>query len=323
MLHLIRRLVNVPSYSGNSLAIARCLDLCREFLFRSPGIHLQEFEKNGCQSLIFSNAGGLEFDVISPCHIDVAPAEIYEMRIDGYKIFGRGVLDMKSFVASGLTNLREMARWGYNSIRYAIVITSDEEVGGRDGMGYLVKDIGLRTHLVLDSDDGWDIHNVIRENLGAATIEFTGEKQGIERTILNIKNEFIGYHCEDYGREMDINFIGNDMEKRISGCLEDTVAFRILMLHNYREHNIFGNHHRLYRQVAKRNGLTLDYGKSSGINDSRYFFDQDSDIISHQATGGDRHRETEWLDLRSLYKFNGIQREFLMELDRRLRISSL
>ncbi|MDR2777671.1 MAG: M20/M25/M40 family metallo-hydrolase [Rickettsiales bacterium] len=315
MLHLIRDLVRVPSLSDSFEAVAKALDLCREFLPRNLGITTTEFIKNGHRSLIFSNAGGLEFDVISSCHIDVAPAQTYEMKIDRGKIFGRGVFDMKSFVVSSLANLRELAIDGRN-IRYAVVLTSDEEIGGENGMRYLVETVELKTHLVLDSDSGKNINSIVRENLGAITIELIGKKQSVIQTILNIKNKFVGYHCENYGNEMDINFADGNILETIRNCLDNEVTFRTLMLNAYARHDISNGYHQLYRQIMEKNGVTAEYITTSGTNDSRYFFEKGVTLISHQATGGGNHRETEWLELESFYKFNRIQREFLMTLDK-------
>jgi acetylornithine deacetylase/succinyl-diaminopimelate desuccinylase-like protein len=292
-----------------------CLDLCRRFLPKNLGIYGKEFVNSGHRSLVLSNVDGLKFDVISPGHIDVVPSKTYEMKIDGGKIFGRGVFDMKSFVASSLINLWHVATQSGGNIRYAVVITSDEEIGGRDGMGHLVRDLGLETQLVLDSDSGKNIHNVVQENLGAITIKLHGEEDSINRTVRNIKNKFADNHCESYGSEVDVNFASDSIETDIGDCLEPAVTFDVLMLNDYRKHNIFNRPHCLYREISEKNGVVLEYVTSSGTNDSRYFFDcSETSIISHQASGGGNHQENEWLDVESLYRFNRIQREFLMAL---------
>ncbi|MDR2077848.1 MAG: M20/M25/M40 family metallo-hydrolase, partial [Rickettsiales bacterium] len=155
MLDLIARLVSIPSVTGNFEAIDTCFCVCRDFLCRSPGIHTEEIIRNGYKTIIFSNSndGSLKFDVVSPCHIDVVPADSYKLTrdTDAGKIFGRGVFDMKSFIASSLINLKSISSEG-RKIKYAAVITSDEEIGGNNGLGYLVNTLALESRIVLDSD---------------------------------------------------------------------------------------------------------------------------------------------------------------------------
>ncbi|MDR1494562.1 MAG: M20/M25/M40 family metallo-hydrolase [Rickettsiales bacterium] len=310
MLPLISKLVNIPSCSDNFVAVAQGFEICKEFLSKNPEIRMEEFEKNGYRSVIFSNSGGRQFDVISLCHLDVVPAKTYEMKRRGNKIFGRGVFDMKGFVASNLVNLMELAKEAKN-IRYAVVLTSDEEIGGENGVGYLTREVGLKTALVLDSDSGGDLSKIVWENLGAITIELSGEERSLEQTILNIKNRFIGYHCESYGHEVDINFGDVEVHRVIENCLEKDVTFWVLMLNDYKKHDISDRYHQLYRQIAEKNGIKIEYSTTGKTSDSRHFFSQNVSLISHQASGGDSHSEDEWLALDSLFSFSETQREFL------------
>ncbi|MDR3079302.1 MAG: M20/M25/M40 family metallo-hydrolase [Rickettsiales bacterium] len=314
MLPLVAELVSTPSYGGNFPAMDRCFGLCREFLSQSSAIRLEEFEKNGHRSMIFSNSAGRSFDVLSLCHLDVVPARTYEMSRSGDRIFGRGVFDMKGFLAASLVNLLAVAE-SCRNLSYAVAVTSDEETGGENGAGYLVGEVGLETTLLLDSDNGEGLDSIVEENLGAITIELRGEGSALEQTMVNIRDRFAGYHCETYGLEMDINFAAVDALEVIEGCLQGDVGFRVLMLNNFARHDISNEYHRLYRQTAERNGIKVKYSRASGTNDARYFFGRGTSVISHRADGGGAHGEEEWLDVGSLFDFARIQREFLEALD--------
>lgn len=309
------KLVGIPSYTGNFGAMNLCFEVCKGFLINTHGIYIKEFERNNYKSIIFSNVDSLVFDVISPCHLDVVVAEKYELKIDKNtsRLLGRGVFDMKGFVASNLINLKFLAEKNSN-ISYGVVITSDEETGGENGMKYLVENVGLKTNLVLDSDKGGNISSIAKENLGAMTIKLYGGRENIKKTIQSIKNVFRGYHCEDYGDEMDINFGDINIHQTLGDCMDKNVTSQILMFNDYIKYDINDKYHQLYRHIAETAGLKINYTTTNGTNDSRYFSTDNVSVITHQAIGGDSHEETEWLDLGSLHIFNKIQRKFLVNL---------
>ena len=62
--------------------------------------------------------------------------------------------------------------------------------------------------------------------------------------------------------------------------------------------------------IARKNNKVV-FSTSKNSPDSRYFYKSADTIIVNQATGGDNHKPTEWLDFESLKTFNQIQWEFL------------
>jgi acetylornithine deacetylase/succinyl-diaminopimelate desuccinylase-like protein len=314
VLDLIAKLVSIPSFTGNFEAMDACFSLCRDFLGGSAGIYEEEIVHRGYKSVIFSNSNSpsLKFDVISPCHMDVVPIDNYKLAVsgDGGKIFGRGVFDMKSFIVSSLVNLRDMGNKNLG-ISYGVVITSDEETGGENGIGYLVNTLALETSLVLDCDSGGCLENIARENLGATTIKLYGNKNDMAETIMRLRIKFSGYHCENYGDEVDINFGRGDICQNLKECMIGDTEFKILMLNDYIAYDIDNKFHRLYKKIMEDSAVKANYVTTRGTSDSRYFSAKKITVISHQASGGGSHGESEWLDLDSLFIFNGVQKKFL------------
>jgi acetylornithine deacetylase/succinyl-diaminopimelate desuccinylase-like protein len=81
-------------------------------------------------------------------HLDVVPAEPHEWQVhpfsgevrDGY-VWGRGAVDMKDFDAMLLSVVRARARAGRAPQREIVLcFTADEEAGGAEGAGVLVRD---------------------------------------------------------------------------------------------------------------------------------------------------------------------------------------
>ena len=113
MMDLIRKLVSIPSFTGNFYAIDKCIGLCMNIVDKNA--YFFEKNKNGYKSLLISTHNSLDFDVLSLCHIDVYRSDKYEMIETIDKIYGRGVFDMKSFVVSNLVNFNNI--WYFNYIR--------------------------------------------------------------------------------------------------------------------------------------------------------------------------------------------------------------
>jgi acetylornithine deacetylase/succinyl-diaminopimelate desuccinylase-like protein len=86
--------------------------------------------------------------VVLLSHLDVVPArgdewavEPFEGLVGGGYVVGRGALDAKGVAVVQMLALVELARRGVQLERDVILLaTPDEEVGGRDGAGYLVRE---------------------------------------------------------------------------------------------------------------------------------------------------------------------------------------
>lgn len=312
MINLIDKLVKIPSYTGNYSAIGECFKICKSF-FGDTKIFIVENEKNNYQSILFSNYSTLNFEVLSLCHMDVVTNNEYKMIQKDDIIYGRGVFDMKSFIVSNLVNLKYLIENKINT-KYGVLITSDEEIGGENGTKHWIDDHNLKTKILLDSDNGYNVESIVAENLGAITIRLKGDQESINKTIINIKNKFKGFYCENFGNEIDIIFPNLDIIKTINSCIYGNINFEVLMLNKYSRNDLNNKYHKLYKKIALENGISIRYVTISTNNDARYFSDIGTNILSHQATGGDNHKPTEWLDLNSFYIHNKIQREFLINM---------
>jgi succinyl-diaminopimelate desuccinylase len=73
-------------------------------------------------------------------HMDVVPGrrEQYSAKIRDGKMYGRGVYDMKFAIACYIQLLSELAP-KLNDFDFGIMITTDEEIGGHNGAGYLLE----------------------------------------------------------------------------------------------------------------------------------------------------------------------------------------
>jgi len=129
-------------------------------LFDGDTFDVQTFEKNGKYSLLVSFKGkdALRPKILLNGHFDVVPAESedqFEMKAEGNKAYGRGAVDMKGMVAVFIEVMLELGRQEEPS-HVALLINGDEEIGGENGAGYMVKEIGMRPQFVLCGDGSYE-----------------------------------------------------------------------------------------------------------------------------------------------------------------------
>ncbi len=107
----------------------------------------------------------VKLDVGSPrtilwvTHYDVVPAgsgwsrNPYSMTVEGEKLYGRGAVDDKGCIAASMAALKELSGEEELEFNIHLLISVDEEVGGKLGVGYMVKEVGIRGDgiIILDS----------------------------------------------------------------------------------------------------------------------------------------------------------------------------
>ena len=136
-------------------------DRCRDLL-------KAEAEKRGLQTKIIpsdpypSLLAGIDVESLAPalmlsCHLDVVQAKDpqFEPQIKGNRMLGRGTSDMK-FAAPVFFNVWDRLTSGRENLLLAF--TFDEEIGGNQGIGYLLNEVGLRPTVCFLPDGGDNFH---------------------------------------------------------------------------------------------------------------------------------------------------------------------
>lgn len=138
VLALLRDLVREPSTAG-SPAIDRCHDIVAGQLSELD-VATSRLSYDGLPAT-FARVGSVSSPVMFAGHLDVVPAvghwshPPFDLTLDGDRLYGRGVVDMKAGVAAIVGALRALADVGaLDDIGIELVLTSDEEVGSARGM---------------------------------------------------------------------------------------------------------------------------------------------------------------------------------------------
>ena len=148
---LLTKLISFKTISGNHEEVKKVYDFIKSYL--GDKFVFKHFEYNGFQSLLISNKKELNnFNTLFNGHIDVVNANITEFttKIDGDKLYGRGSIDMKGQIACILHLLKNNT---FNKT-VGFLLTSDEEIGGHNGVEKILQDYNLSADLVIVADAG-------------------------------------------------------------------------------------------------------------------------------------------------------------------------
>lgn len=91
---------------------------------------------------------GAEETILLAAHYDVVPAGTgwklspFKMEVVGDRAYGRGTSDDKGAIVAALCAMKEISQVK-SKVNLSFLVTPDEEVGGRLGLGYLVNEIGI------------------------------------------------------------------------------------------------------------------------------------------------------------------------------------
>lgn len=154
---LLQKLIAFKSTVDNPEAIKEGFEYISS-LFDAAKYEKKVIEKNGVYSLLVSFKGkdALRPKILLNGHFDVVPGENneqYQMKVENGYAYGRGTLDMKGMVGVLIEVLLELGKQE-NAPNVALLLNGDEEIGGVNGCGYCVKELGLRPKFVLCADGG-------------------------------------------------------------------------------------------------------------------------------------------------------------------------
>lgn len=167
LIQLTRDLVLIESTDDRAEERSRCFQLIRNHLDEVPGLEITMLEKKAYQSLLALPKGIERPEVLLCGHLDVVhhpEPESYRSEIKDGRIYGPGAGDMKGQLAILIELMRHLGR-ERPGLSVGIVVTSDEERGGENGVKYLVEEEGLRCGEAVIPDGG-TINEIIVEEKG-------------------------------------------------------------------------------------------------------------------------------------------------------------
>ena len=117
------------------------------------GLETKLYQHNGIWSVVAARKLKKHYRVILNGHLDVVPASYrgaFEPRIENGKMLARGTADMKGTVSAMMRAMVELE----DLDDVALMLTGDEEVGGFDGVRYLLDEDGISCDCAFIPDGG-------------------------------------------------------------------------------------------------------------------------------------------------------------------------
>jgi acetylornithine deacetylase/succinyl-diaminopimelate desuccinylase-like protein len=350
---ILRHLVGIPTVTGSYQANHDALNYIERFL-SVRGMRVTRYSWNNAESLVATTRQTKCPEVMLAAHLDVVPAEqhLFEVRQDGDKFYGRGTLDMKFAIASYLNIIDDLQN-ELDSYDIGIMITTDEEAGGTDGMAKLVEEGYLPKVCILpDGGDDWQIQTHAK---GIMWLSITGQGKPahasrpwlgenaimtVVHTLTEVEKLFEGHNADtktlNVGRItggaavnqvadnaevlLDIRFMSEAEKTPVLAtiqtiCTKYGTELSVLIDGAVAHFSLSDPYIRRFADIVTEvTGVTVTGSKTLGSNDTRYLAKHNIPCISLYPPGGGHHGPDEWISKQGLYNFREITLRYIKQV---------
>ena len=147
-------LIEVPSIDGDCAALHEVIERIGAFFAGVP-VQIERIERGGYPSIVVTTRKTKTPGCLLHGHVDVVAGDPdqFRPRLSEGRLYGRGAVDMKGFVAVAMHVVRNLALRP-DPPDIGLMVNTDEEVGGRSGTKVLVAE-GWRPKTLLNGDGGY------------------------------------------------------------------------------------------------------------------------------------------------------------------------
>lgn len=363
MEELLQKLVAFKTVTGDHIAAHEALGFIANFV-AERGLHVERFESNGYESLVATTRKGYKTPkVMLAAHLDVVPApdELFTVREAGGKFYGRGVLDMQFAIAAYLQVIDELDE-DLSKYDLGLMITTDEEHGGQDGVGMLAQK-GYRPNVCVlpDGGDNWQIQLSSKGFLylkvaTTGTIAHGSRPWLGDNAILKLTEVLRHIHALFPSAAPEHNTLNigkieggqtvNQVAAHAEALLDIRVVSEAAKIHLLEQiEQICAKYQAeltiqmdgaatafdlndpfiqpFARLITEVTGTTVHGSHTLGSNDARYFAPHNIPCISLYPTGSGHHGPDEWLDQQAFHQFKEILLRYVQEIAQRASSAGL
>jgi succinyl-diaminopimelate desuccinylase len=343
LIEILTKLVSFPTITGNALAAHDCLNYS-EVVLQNSGMHITKHHSGGFGSLVATSHPHKRPKILLQAHIDVVPApeHMFVLRKEDGRLYGRGVFDMKYTVACYLL-AAEQLKLQMKDYCFGIMLTTDEESNGQNGVKYLLdKGYGCDVCLLPDGGDNWRIETAAKGGLAvkitAKGVSAHGSRpwegdNAIEHLLKFIKqakklvpvsgpegttmvlsqieggqthNQVPGTSSATFDIRFADSVAGEKIHKRLAklAAEHDVIIQTVSMLQPVHLDAAIPQVKAWEQVVTQIRGKNQEtYSFSYGASDARYFASKGIPAIVTRPDGGGHHGPGEWLEETGLYDF--------------------
>lgn len=158
LIEILSKLIEFKTLSANFEENLACLNWVKKQILSSiPQAKIEIKQSNKFPSLIFTSQNTKTPKLWLAGHLDVVPGSdsVFQPKIKDGKLYGRGAFDMKFAAACYLKLIEELKEKCFD-YDFGIMLTTDEEVGGQNGVKHLLDQGYLSEAAILpDGGKGW------------------------------------------------------------------------------------------------------------------------------------------------------------------------
>jgi len=353
----LKDLIEIPSVSTNIAANKQAVDYMQTFL-TERGLFCERFTFSEHDALVATTKkGNKRPKVLLAVHIDVVPAppEMFALTERDGKYYGRGVFDMK-FAAASYMEAIDLLGDDVHTLDIGIMVTTEEEMGGLEGVAQLV-DLGYLPEVVIlpDGAHDWQIETLAKGFL-YSKVEVTGKaahgskpwdgdsatyklldflqelraffsEQTLHSNTLNIgmleggaaKNQIPPYASAS----LDIRFISPDEKRKIEVRINELCAKYGAV---YTEEPLRGAPcinslsdpliAPFIDSIRSVVGIDSSGTISTGASDARFFAEKGIPAIICRPAGGGQHADGEWIDKAGYEQYAHVLVNYLQKVAR-------
>lgn len=351
LVHLTQELCKFQTTKDQPQELNRCIQFIKKY-FSGPDFVVKQFESHGKPSLIVSyrNSNPNHSKILLNGHIDVIEAQPqqFQPRIKGDKLLARGAVDMKGGVAVLMCLMKQFAK---QKPDLALMIVADEEIGGMDGTGYLIKK-GYKTEFALAAEPShskdlditiaekgvlwlkiiahgkaghgsrpWQGENALEKLLNfyqkvKKIIPLTTPKNRWKPTVNlgQIKGGNSPNRIPDYAEMViDIRYPNKKDYQRILAAIKKIKGFEIAVLESAPplDNNNFKLIKQLQQSARKIIGQPVKLVKGHGASDLRYTSERGIPSVIFGPYGENYHGDDEYVSIKSLKRHYLIMADFI------------
>lgn len=342
LINQLKKLVAFETVAGNPAEQKKCLEYIKKQFSFYPFV-INEYESNGHPSLVLTTEKTKQPEFFLVAHIDVVPGDkkLFSLQQKGDKLMGRGVYDMKMGVASFICVLETIYEQTKKLPSLGLMFTSEEEIEGNNGVGFLVEKKGYSCKVAFLPDSGlnWQI---VKESRGLLHLALTTKGKNAHASTPWVGESAIAklfkvgqqlqkfYPSTSEKENILINF-----GKIIGGTAINQVADKATMIVDIRfskdisQKEIITNIKKIdptmnialvdsvpafstditnpyikhwAKLIEKYNAIP--FMRANGATDGPYFAEKGIPVILSKPLGGGQHADDEWISISALLAFS-------------------
>lgn len=339
--------------SSNLKGANKAIDFCKDILI-SNGLKPEIIENNGFKTLI-CNIGSGNRKVILNGHLDVVPGtpDQFIPYIEDGKLYGRGSADMKSGAAGMLNTILNLKDKNL-PCKVELQLVTDEETGGFNCSEYLANN-GFTADFVICGEPTQLGIGIQAKGIFQAYLEFTGKSAHGSRPWLGdnaiikayeafklIKNLPFSKEKSELYSHPSINLSkieGGDVYNKVPDYCKMYIDIRFLPEQNPQEiirqiEEITGTHvnihsignavktkvddiyvKKLEESISKISNDKAEVFGQHGSADTKFYSKRNIPAVEFGPTGQNWHGKDEFLIIDSLYAYEKMLMDFILNLD--------